>query len=573
MKDITKYSDYKESEIEWLNYIPRHWKEIKAKRIFIERSEKCFPDEPLLAATQTKGVIPKSLYEKSTVTAQKNFETLKLVRKGDFVISLRSFQGGIEFAHYQGIISPAYTILEPKEMVVDNYYRYLLKSKHFISGLTLLVTGIREGQNIDTAKFKDSYLLLPPKEEQTSIARFLDFKLSKIDRFIRKKKSLIKLLNEQKAGIINQAVTKGVPNRTPSAAEASELVAKWSVNAVKICDGAVKRTDIAADTCDTAAKWSDTAVKSCDAAAKWSVNAAETCDAAANRSVNVAETCDAAARWSVNAVETCDVEANRLDNAAKTCVVEAKRSVKAPETTNVPMKPSGIEWLGDIPEHWEVKKLKYSVRLNQHKIFDKEESSFNKIALENIESKTGRLLSTGENSFDGVGTIFKKGDVLFGKLRPYLAKVITCELEGHCVNEILVISPNNNVWVSDFLKSRMLSPDFIKVVNDSTYGSKMPRASWSFIGGLKVGCPSLQEQNSILDYIDRETAQINSIISTIEKEISLVQEYRTALIAEAVTGKIDVRDYPIPVGWEQENEELINEELMDEELINEGVEE
>lgn len=237
MKEIKKYASYKDSEVEWLGDIPELWQIIKSKRIFIETSIKGHPNEELLAATQTKGVVLKSVYGKTTVTATKNFETLKLVEKGDFVISLRSFQGGIEYAHYKGIISPAYTILQPQEEVVHNYYRYLLKSKRYIGGLTLLVTGIREGQNIDTGKFKDSYLPLPSKEEQTSIANFLDYKLEKINRFIAKKKQLIKLLNEQKAAIINQGVTKGIdPNAKmkPSSIEwLGDIPEHWMKNKIK----------------------------------------------------------------------------------------------------------------------------------------------------------------------------------------------------------------------------------------------------------------------------------------------------------------------------------------------------
>ena len=441
MKNPLKYSLYKDSEVEWLHEIPSHWNIVKAKRIFHETSIKNHPDEPLLAATQTKGVIPKSLYENTTVTATKNFETLKFVKRGDFVISLRSFQGGIEYAHYQGIISPAYTILEPQEEVVHKYYRYLLKSKHYISGLTLLVTGIREGQNIDTGKFKDSFLPLPPHEDQAKIATFLDYKLANIDRFIAKKQHLIKLLNEQKAGIINHAVTKGLdPNAT--------------------------------------------------------------------------------------------------------------------------MKPSAIEWLGEIPEHWEVKKLKYSVRINQHIAFDKQESQHTKIALENIEGKTGRILELNKNSFEGIGTIFKKGDILFGKLRPYLAKVVAPNFEGSCVNELLVLTPNTKIWNSEFLKFRMLSSGFIKMVDNSTFGAKMPRASWDFIGGLKISCPPLDVQKEIVLSIEEETLQLNQLIQTIEKEIVLTQEYRTALIAEAVTGKIDVRAFVIPtVSPQEELYEEIEEEL------------
>lgn len=441
MKNPLKYSLYKDSEVEWLHEIPSHWNIVKAKRIFHETSIKNHPDEPLLAATQTKGVIPKSLYENTTVTATKNFETLKFVKRGDFVISLRSFQGGIEYAHYQGIISPAYTILEPQEEVVHKYYRYLLKSKHYISGLTLLVTGIREGQNIDTGKFKDSFLPLPPHKDQAKIATFLDYKLANIDRFIAKKKQLIKLLNEQKAGIINHAVTKGLdPNAT--------------------------------------------------------------------------------------------------------------------------MKPSAIEWLGEIPEHWEVKKLKYSVRINQHIAFDKQESQHTKIALENIEGKTGRILELNKNSFEGIGTIFKKGDILFGKLRPYLAKVVAPNFEGSCVNELLVLTPNTKIWNSEFLKFRMLSSGFIKMVDNSTFGAKMPRASWDFIGGLKISCPPLDVQKEIVLSIEAETLQLNQLIQTIEKEIVLTQEYRTALIAEAVTGKIDVRAFVIPtVSPQEELYEELEEEL------------
>ena len=203
MRKVLKYPNYKESDVEWLGSIPEHWKIVKAKRILREVSIKNHPDEPLLAATQTKGVIPKSLYENTTVTASKNFETLKLVRKGDFVISLRSFQGGIEYAHYQGIISPAYTILEPQEEVIHNYYRYLLKSKRYISGLTLLVTGIREGQNIDTSKFKDSFLPLPPKEEQTAIAQVLQA----ADKEIGLLKAKAEKLREQKKGLMQVLLT------------------------------------------------------------------------------------------------------------------------------------------------------------------------------------------------------------------------------------------------------------------------------------------------------------------------------------------------------------------------------
>ncbi len=111
--DLKPYIEYKDSNLPWLGRIPKHWEMVKTKYLFRERSEKGFPHEALLAATQTKGVVTKELFENRTVLALKDLHLLKLVRVGDFVISLRSFQGGIEYAHYQGIISPAYTVLCP----------------------------------------------------------------------------------------------------------------------------------------------------------------------------------------------------------------------------------------------------------------------------------------------------------------------------------------------------------------------------------------------------------------------------------------------------------------------------
>ena len=200
------YPTYKSTSIPWLPEMPEHWDALKAKHIFKERSEKGYPDEPLLAATQTKGVVRKEEYETRTVTAQKDFHLLKLVKEEDFVISLRSFQGGIEYAYHRGIISPAYTIFYERNKVPVNkaFYRHLFKSHPFINSLTLFVTGIREGQNIDYAEFKDSLLPFPPLPEQTAIANYLDAKTEQINRFIEKKEKLIALLKEQKQAVINE---------------------------------------------------------------------------------------------------------------------------------------------------------------------------------------------------------------------------------------------------------------------------------------------------------------------------------------------------------------------------------
>lgn len=209
---MKKYNKYKDSRIEWIGEIPRDWKTLKVKRIFKESVLKGFENEQLLAATQTRGVIPKKIYEFSTVTAQKDFHLLKLVEVGDFVISLRSFQGGIEFAYYRGIISPAYTILKPNKSIDKGYFRHLFKSKCFIDQLSTLVTGIREGQNINTLKFMNSELPLPSLMEQNEISKFLEEATKKLNKAIENKKRQIELLKENEQITINKYVTKGLGN-------------------------------------------------------------------------------------------------------------------------------------------------------------------------------------------------------------------------------------------------------------------------------------------------------------------------------------------------------------------------
>lgn len=211
---MARYEKYKDSGQFWLVEVPAHWNFLKMKYVFSERSQKGFPNEPLLSATQNHGVIPQSLYENRVVTATKGLESLKLVEVGDFVISLRSFQGGIEYAYYRGIISPAYTILTPKG-IDASYFKHFGKSGIFIDLLKSTVTGIREGQNVDYGKLREYYLPIPPIEEQRSMALYLDSATSEIDKAIAQQQRMIDLLNERKQIIIQNAVIKGLdPNAT-----------------------------------------------------------------------------------------------------------------------------------------------------------------------------------------------------------------------------------------------------------------------------------------------------------------------------------------------------------------------
>ena len=411
---MERYSEYKDSGVKWLGEIPSHWELRKMKYTFDERSQKGFPNEPLLAATQNHGVILKSQYENRTVEATKSLDTLKLVEIGDFVISLRSFQGGLEYAYNRGIISPAYTILTPTH-IKASYFKHLSKSDIFISLLKSSVTGIREGQNIDYNKLKENLLPIPPEEEQKAMGCYLDAATSKIDKAIDMQQKMIDLLNERKQIIIQNAVTKG------------------------------------------------------------------------------------------------------LDE-------------------NVEMKDSGVEWTEFFPNSWSIKKVKYIFEF----ISTKEVASnrtFN-IALENIVAHSGNYIDTN-SEYEAAGVSFRKNDILFGKLRPYLAKVHLCERAGIALGDIFVLRPLSG-FDSSFLRYLLISERFIQYVDSSTYGAKMPRANWNFIGNIYVAYPTLDKQRDISKYLDKEMQRFDSAISNCQRQIALLQERKQIIINEVVTGKVKV---------------------------------
>ena len=201
-------------------------------------------------------------------------------------------------------------------------------------------------------------------------------------------------------------------------------------------------------------------------------------------------------------------------------------------------KDSGVEWLGEIPAHWEVKRLKYFVRVRADKLFEKPEN-LPYLGLENIESWTGRILLENQpESVDSTISMFKPGDVLFGKLRPYLAKAARIQFDGVCTTELLVLQPSLDCD-QNYLFYSMLSQEFIRWIDSSTYGTKMPRASPEQVKNCGIGIPPLPEQQAIADFLDRETAKIDVLVMKKEKLIELLQEKRAALISHAVTKGLD----------------------------------
>ena len=198
----------KDSGIPWIGMVPEHWKLTRIKFLFNEISETEHPEELCLCSTQKYGVIPQSMYENRVVVVNKGLENLKFVRKGNFVISLRSFQGGIEIAYYQGIISAAYTILSlGNKNISSNYIKYLFKSSPFIQLLQTCVTGIREGQNINYELLRRQFIPIPTLSQQNEIVAYIDRKVAQIDKMKAAELAQIDKLKEYKQRLISDVVT------------------------------------------------------------------------------------------------------------------------------------------------------------------------------------------------------------------------------------------------------------------------------------------------------------------------------------------------------------------------------
>lgn len=202
------------------------------------------------------------------------------------------------------------------------------------------------------------------------------------------------------------------------------------------------------------------------------------------------------------------------------------------------MKDSGIEWIGEIPQNWLTKKLKYCVDLRLEKTADKA-SSASYIGLEHVSSYTGTLCEDYEaiTDFNGDTLDFCEGDVLFGKLRPYLAKAYQAEYDGRCSSEFWVMDPNG--IEGKYLLYYVLSHGFISDVDHSTFGVKMPRAEWEYAGNEKIPFPTQQEQLHIAEYLDAKCAEIDALIVAKEKTNALLKERRQSIIYEAVTRGLD----------------------------------
>jgi type I restriction enzyme S subunit len=373
-------------------------------------------------------VIRKDRYDSRTVTAQKDLHLLKLVNVNDFVISLRSFQGGIEFARDRGIISPAYTILYPRKAGVHGYLSYLFKSKPFIDGTTLFLTGIREGQNIEYPRLARSRLALPSPEEQSAIVRFLDHADARIRRYIAAKQKLIKLLQEEKQAIIHRAVTRG------------------------------------------------------------------------------------------------------LD-------------------ADVRLKTSGVEWLGYVPEHWEVVPLRrrWTVTDCKHLTVPFIEDGVPLVSVREVQSFDVCLDQAKRTTEEWFRVLVegdrqpRRGDLVYCRNVSIgtAAVVETDETLAMGQDVCLIRSKDQNQrYLNYFLKSPAMDQQLalLKV------GSTFDRINVAEVKNLLIVVPPRQEQNLIAHTLDEMLAATERAIALINTKQTLLREYRARLIADVVTGRLDVHE-------------------------------
>ena len=196
------------------------------------------------------------------------------------------------------------------------------------------------------------------------------------------------------------------------------------------------------------------------------------------------------------------------------------------------MKDSGNVWYGKIPYAWKLNKIKYLTTIrSESAIYNPEEGKY--IGLENVNGYSDNVVETDTEYDYSMQSICKKDDILFSKLRPYLAKVFIAKHNSFCTGEFIVFSSFNGD--RRYLFYSILNPKFIENINSSTYGAKMPRANPQYIFDQQICLPPLDEQQKIAEFLDRECGKIDGLKADIQAQIDTLEQYKRSVITEAVT--------------------------------------
>ena len=210
-----------------------------------------------------------------------------------------------------------------------------------------------------------------------------------------------------------------------------------------------------------------------------------------------------------------------------------------------PCRDSGAAWLGRVPEHWVVERLKSSMA-NVVQPCDERRLGDAFVSLERVEGWTGRIARVEPGDPPG-GRLkrFAAGDILFGKLRPHLARVASPSTGGLCGGEFLVLRPRRSAFSGRYVERVLRSKPVVAAIDSLAGGTAVPRAEWSALGCLTIARPPLAEQHAIVDYLEGAEAGIDERIARARRQIELAAELHARLVADVVTGKHDVRGAPV----------------------------
>lgn len=417
----------KDSGIEWIGEIPADWTLQRGKTIFAQRLTKGNQTEILLAATQKYGMLPQSKVE-GVVQVKENadLQQFRTVHKKDFVISLRSFQGGFEYSQYEGVCSPAYQVFYNTTPICHSYYRLLFKSDGFIQKMNSMTVGIREGKNIQYSDFANSLIPVPPVDQQQHIAAYLDRKCSQIDTIIARQQEVIEKLKAYKLSVITEAVTKGL-------------------------------------------------------------------------------------------------------------------------SPDVPMKDSGVEWIGKIPEHWEtasISRVATVVRgasprpAGDPRYFNGQDVPW--ITVAEVTKDDGKYITSTESYLTEEGAkysrLVEKGTLVLSNSGATLGVPKVTLITG-CINDGSVAFFDLKVeqmYLLYVFKSRTLE------LRKQMQGYGQPNLNTSIIKSIVIPLPHPEEQKSICEYLDKRCKAVDDTIKIKEKVVDRLSEYKKSLIYEVVTGKKEV---------------------------------
>ena len=225
-----------------------------------------------------------------------------------------------------------------------------------------------------------------------------------------------------------------------------------------------------------------------------------------------------------------------LDRLAEKRQALITRAITKGLNPDIPMKPSGIDWQGSLPERWDSNWLKWSVYFSKKRSTDEEQETLPYISNEDITSWTGKLLIEEPKPAEADSRTFQKNDVLFNKLRPYLAKVYHATFDGVSSGELLCLRPMDSIEPR-YLFYVLVSKGFIDTINAETFGVKMPRADWTIVSHQPIPLPPLDSQRRIAQFLDEKLEGIDATTEQVHCSIKHLSEYRVALIATAITGQ------------------------------------